>query len=135
MFGSDLLVGPLFDDANSRDMYLPPGNWIDYQTGRTYAGGWHRIEAGKIPVILLVRDGSVIPHIKLAQSTRFMDWSELELRVFASKDRAGQAWVCLPGDTAPSRIDLNYEEGAYRIATNPFGSRVRFRIVQGNYSK
>jgi alpha-D-xyloside xylohydrolase len=135
MFGSDLLVGPLFDDANSRDMYLPPGNWIDYQTGRTYAGGWHRVEAGKIPVILLVRDGSVIPHIKLAQSTRFMDWSELELRVFASKDRAGQAWVCLPGDTAPSRIDLNYEEGAYRIATNPFGSRVRFRIVQGNYSK
>jgi len=39
------------------------------------------MEAGDIPIVVLVREGSVVPHIKLAQSTQFMDWSELELRI------------------------------------------------------
>ncbi|HYD55002.1 MAG TPA: alpha-xylosidase, partial [Gemmatimonadaceae bacterium] len=35
LFGSDLLVAPLFaDGATSRRVYLPPGSWIDYQTRR-----------------------------------------------------------------------------------------------------
>ena len=50
LFGSDLLVAPLMHEGvNSRQVYLPPGNWIDYQSGQSYAGGWHKIEAGKIP--------------------------------------------------------------------------------------
>jgi len=79
----------------SRDVYLPPGTWIDYQTGKSYAGGWRKIEAGKIPILLLVRDGIVLPHIALAQSTAQMDWSRLELAVFA-KDapKAGGRSVC-----------------------------------------
>ena len=44
--------------ATGRDVYLPAGQWIDYQTGKLYAGGWHKIEAGPIPVVMLVRDGA-----------------------------------------------------------------------------
>ncbi|MGD8786405.1 MAG: alpha-xylosidase, partial [Phycisphaerales bacterium] len=72
LFGSDILVAPLLESVNSRDVYLPPGWWIDYQTGNVYAGGWHHIKAGDIPVVVLVRDGTVIPHIGLAQSTAQM---------------------------------------------------------------
>jgi alpha-D-xyloside xylohydrolase len=40
-------------DARKRNgranVYLPPGTWIDYQTGKNYSGGWQHIEAGKIP--------------------------------------------------------------------------------------
>lgn len=51
LFGSSLLVAPLFEaNATGRDVYLPAGTWIDYQTGKVYCGGWHRIEAGAIPV-------------------------------------------------------------------------------------
>jgi alpha-D-xyloside xylohydrolase len=32
---------------------------------------------------MLVRDGTVLPHIALAQSTLQMDWSQLDLVVFA----------------------------------------------------
>ena len=40
MFGSDLLVAPLFDEKPSRRVYLPPGDWIDYQSGKvTKANG------------------------------------------------------------------------------------------------
>ena len=55
-----------------------------------YAGGWHRIEAGKIPVVMLVRDGTVLPHIALAQSTQKMDWSKMDLAVFAKNMTGGQ---------------------------------------------
>ena len=48
MFGSALLVAPLFEAGDSRKVYLPPGTWIDYQTGKVYPGGqWHQIAAGQ----------------------------------------------------------------------------------------
>jgi alpha-D-xyloside xylohydrolase len=46
------------------EMFISPeGKWIDYQTRKVYEGGLHRMRAGKIPVVVLVRDGTVIPHI------------------------------------------------------------------------
>jgi alpha-D-xyloside xylohydrolase len=135
MFGSDLMVGPLFDDGGSRDLYLPPGNWIDYQTGKSYEGGWHHIEAGGIPVILLVRDGAVIPHIKLAQSTKFMDWGELELRVFSQEKDAGETWICLPDDAAPKKIVLERDNGSFTVKNNPYEKQARFRIEEAFQSK
>jgi len=42
MFGEDILVAPLMEDVPERNVYLPPGLWIDYQSGETYEGpGWH----------------------------------------------------------------------------------------------
>ena len=69
LFGSQILVAPLLESGmTGRTVYLPEGKWIDYQTEKVYEGGWHRIEAGSLPIIMLVRDGSVLPHLKLAQS-------------------------------------------------------------------
>lgn len=48
----------------------------------------YRSEAGDIPIIVLVRDGAVIPYIALAQSTADMDWSAIELRIFAVESSA-----------------------------------------------
>ena len=135
MFGSDLLVGPLFDDRLSRDMYLPPGNWIDYQSGESFSGGWHQIEAGEIPVILLVREGAVIPHIELAQSTKFMDWSKLELRVYAREHNEAGVWVCLPDEKTPSKVELRRENDLFIIQSNPYGNKVRFRVEEVFHSK
>jgi len=70
LFGADILVAPLFEaQTTGRDVYLPQGQWIDYQTGKVYPAGWHRIEAGRIPVVMLVREGSVIPQMQAALST------------------------------------------------------------------
>jgi alpha-glucosidase len=39
MFGPDLLVAPVvWEGEDSRDVYLPAGEWFDYWTGRKYAG-------------------------------------------------------------------------------------------------
>jgi alpha-D-xyloside xylohydrolase len=85
LFGSDLLVAPMFESGNLRKVYVPPGKWIDYQSGRVYEGAkWHEIALGQIPVVLLVKDHSVLPIIKVAQSTKDMDWDNIELRVFST---------------------------------------------------
>ena len=82
MFGSKMLVAPLLESGNSRSVYLPKGKWIDYQNGKVYEGGYQTIEAGKIPAIILVKDGSVIPHAPLVQRTDQIDWNAVEMREY-----------------------------------------------------
>ncbi len=82
-FGRDLLVAPLMEETTGRQVYLPPGKWIDYQTRRAYEGGqWHHVEADVIPCVLFVRDGAILPHIPLAQSTSNIQWDQVEGVVF-----------------------------------------------------
>ncbi len=61
MFGANLLVAPILETGkNSRKVYLPPGAWIDYQTGKTYDGArWHEVPVGEIPIILPVKHHTV----------------------------------------------------------------------------
>lgn len=98
LFGSQILVAPLLESGmTGRTVYLPEGKWIDYQTEKVYEGGWHRIEAGSLPIIMLVRDGSVLPHLKLAQSTAEMDWSKMSLKVYSADKKQAEDWfVYLP---------------------------------------
>ena len=88
----------MFEKVTKRDVYLPPGQWIDYQTGKVFSGGWHNIEAGKIPIVVLVKEGSVIPHIALAQSTAQMDWTKLDLVVYATDSQKVNGLICMPSD-------------------------------------
>ena len=98
MFGSQMLVAPLLESGNSRDVYLPMGKWIDYQTGKVYEGGYQTIEAGKIPAIILVRDGSLIPHAPLAQRTDEIDWDKIELKGYKADARKCTGLLFKPGD-------------------------------------
>ncbi len=85
LFGSQLLIAPLFEEENERKVYLPPGGWIDYQSGAVYEGpGWQVMKAGSIPIILLVRGGSIIPHAPLAQSTEKIDWNKVSFEQYVS---------------------------------------------------
>ena len=98
MFGSQMLVAPLLESGNSREVYLPKGKWIDYQTGRVYEGGYQTIVAGPIPAVILVRDGSLIPHAPLAQRTDEIDWNNLELKAYKADAKTCSGLVYKPGD-------------------------------------
>jgi alpha-D-xyloside xylohydrolase len=128
-FGSDLLVAPLFESADHRTVYLPPGTWIDYQTGRSYAGAaWYDIRSGAIPIVLLVRGNSVIPHIAVAQNTAAMNWNDIELRVFATTSAPVTGLFALP-DGGLQSLELRPAGGAYSLARDPMAGRIRWRIT------
>ncbi len=129
LFGSSLLVAPLLHEgSNSRDVYLPPGSWIDYQNGRSYNGGWHKIEAGKIPIIMLVKDGTILPHIGLAQSTSQMDWSKLELVVYSKDSQSAQGLVCLPSDNKLHPLAVEKQEEGFKLTADPLVGPVTWTI-------
>ncbi|MDR0973633.1 MAG: DUF4968 domain-containing protein [Prevotellaceae bacterium] len=100
MFGSRILVAPMFTPGQSRQVYLPAGKWIDYQSGKVYtgSGNYQEIPVGEIQAVILVRDGSILPHIKLAQSTKEMDWSKLALKVYSVDVKEATGQVCLPSE-------------------------------------
>jgi alpha-D-xyloside xylohydrolase len=118
------------ENSRARDVYLPPGNWTDYQTGKSYGGGWHRIEAGAIPIIMLVREGTDLPHIDLAQSTQQMDWTKMDLAVFAKNMTEAKALICLPSDGRLVEIKLTRKDGALRLDKNPLDGKVLFGVQE-----
>ena len=99
MFGSQILVAPLLESGTSRMCYLPAGKWIDYQSGKVYEGGYRNIATGKIPCVILVRDGSIIPHAPLAQRTDQIRWDKIEMKHFRSADNVKCSGIVYrPGD-------------------------------------
>ncbi|MDJ1470421.1 glycoside hydrolase family 31 protein [Xanthocytophaga flava] len=129
LFGSEMLVAPLFESGlRSRNVYLPQGQWIDYQTGKVYAGGWHTIEAGELDIILLVRDGAMLPHIKLAQSTAEMDWTNLDLVVYSANGNTAKGIVCLPTDNVVKTVNLTKKGNAFAVDKDPLNGRVKWKV-------
>lgn len=124
LLGSDLLVAPLIEADDERGVYLPPGEWIDYQSGQQYSGaGWHRITTGPVPVILLVRGGAVIPHTEPAQHTGDLDWSRIELRAFGEIASGTTVPFALPdGPLHPVLVEA---DGSVR--GDPLGGRVQWQ--------
>jgi alpha-D-xyloside xylohydrolase len=130
MFGSDLLVAPLIEEGAERRVYLPPGAWIDYQTGKVYRGAeWHRISAGQIPIILMVRDHAVIPHITPAQSTSEMNWSDIELKVFSTDLSSATGLFSLPQGKLQT-LNLDADRRGFALKDDPLRGQVKWRITR-----
>ncbi|WP_418698841.1 TIM-barrel domain-containing protein [Bacteroides sp.] len=123
MFGSQILVAPLLESGiTSRTVYLPQGKWIDYQTAKVYEGGWHTIEAGSLPIVMLVRDGSVLPHLKLAQSTAEMDWSKINLKVYSADKKQAEGIICLPTDNRIQKVTVDCQKGKPQLLNKVEGT-------------
>ena len=105
MFGSQILVAPLLESRDSRTCYLPKGKWIDYQTGKVYEGGYQTIKVGEIPAVILVRDGSLIPHVPLAQRTDQIQWDKVEWKAYKADAKKCTGLLFKPGDTSLQRIE------------------------------
>ena len=124
LFGADILVAPLFEaQTTGRNVYLPQGQWIDYQTGKLYPAGWHRIEAGPIPIVMLVREGAVIPQMQAALSTSRLDWSKLEMVVYAAGAQNAQGLVCLPSDHVLHKVEAARRGGGFALAADPLAGK------------
>ena len=83
MFGENILVAPMLENGNSRNVYLPGDDkWIDYQTGNVFNPGWNNIDCGELPIVIMVKDGSALPHVSVAASTNEIDWDNIEWKKY-----------------------------------------------------
>jgi len=112
MFGDALLAAPVVTrDAASKTIYLPPGEWFDYATGKSYAGP----QSIRIPVDALtwadipifVRSGSIVATQPIEQYVGQHPIPEYTLDIFPSQTTAVFTTYSDDGET------YNYEKGEY----------------------
>lgn len=63
-FGNEFLVAPIITpNSNTRQVYLPAGNWLDFWTSARHVGGqtitWTNDNLARMP--LFVREGAIVP--------------------------------------------------------------------------
>lgn len=77
---------------------------------------------------MLVRDGAVIPHIRLAQSTSQMDWGELELVVFSAEAAEGRGLVSLPSTSTLHTLRSERRENGFVLIEAPLHGEASWTI-------
>ncbi|SEE79444.1 RICIN domain-containing protein [Ruania alba] len=132
--GDDFLVAPVYEDATTRDgIYLPEGTWIDYWTGRVYAGNQtlndYPAPLERLP--LFVRAGAIVP--MFPEGT--MDWAEglaadqLDLDIYPqgtssftlyADDGRTQAWA--DGESAEQEFSVQAPESGRGPVTVTLGA-------------
>ncbi|WP_169082564.1 TIM-barrel domain-containing protein [Paenibacillus sp. PL91] len=107
MIGDSLLVAPLVEGESEREVLLPSGSWIGFETGEQYKGGGViRVRAELATIPIFVRDGAVIPMMaSLPHALRPGEQAPLEFVHFGS-----EAGSCLLYDD--DGVSLDHEKGA-----------------------
>lgn len=70
LVGKELLVAPVVEQgAVTKDIYLPEGEWIDFNNGKTKHKGeqWITVDAPLNTIPVFVKKGSIIPQMPVMQ--------------------------------------------------------------------
>src|SRR5579884_908223 len=109
LMGDSLLVAPLFAGETERRVYLPAGDWYDFETGERYeGGGWIVVAAGLEKIPAFARDGAIVPLMPpLPHTPRAGEVVPLEIRHYGTAP--GRFWLYDDdGET------FAYERGEYQ---------------------
>ena len=107
LFGNNLLVAPMLEDGTGRDVYLPgKDKWIDYQTGKVYNPGWNHIDCGELEIVIMVKDGSAIPHVPVAQCTDQLKWDKVTWKQYKADKKTAEGLLCLPSDGKLQKVSF-----------------------------
>jgi alpha-D-xyloside xylohydrolase len=80
-------------------------------------------------VVLLVKNHSVLPQVKVAQSTQDIDWKDVELRVFSTDNTPLSGLFALP-DGALQPVRLRFNGNSFALADDPLRGKVQWRITR-----
>lgn len=87
LFGKEFLVAPVVEEkADSRSVYLPKGNWLDYSDpNRSFEGGRtidYAVDLETVP--LFVKEGAIIPKMPVMQYVGEIENAAMILELFPS---------------------------------------------------
>ncbi|MEZ4561230.1 MAG: glycoside hydrolase family 31 protein [Thermomicrobiales bacterium] len=124
MYGPALLAAPVYSWGKQRQVWFPPGEWIDFDSGTAYRGPQTtRVPAPIEKLPLFVRSGSVIP----LREDRATD--VLTLRLFAG-DAPEPSTIRLRDQT-----EISFEPGATGGRLTITGPVRRYRLQMPHASR
>lgn len=119
LYGPNLLVAPVYSWGTSRQVWFPPGEWIDFFSGERYRGpSIARVPAPLDKLPLFVRAGSLLP---LRSEPNIDEAESLDLLLYPG----GSCRVGLRDAT----LLLVTEEGAGRGKIEMAGPSRRYRLL------
>jgi alpha-glucosidase (family GH31 glycosyl hydrolase) len=117
LLGRSLLVAPVLDERDERDVFLPEGTWVDFWSGERLEGGrWRRVHAPLDVLPLFVRGGTVLPLGPVVQHVGERPLDPLEVQLHALED--GAAGYRLVDDEGPS-ITISVQDGEVTVEGAP----------------
>jgi alpha-glucosidase (family GH31 glycosyl hydrolase) len=134
-FGDEMLVAPVLDASGNRTVYLPPGEWIDFFSGKRHDGGTSITDhyaVDETPVF--VREGAIIPEQPASDYSNAKPLDKLIVNIYGS----GHGDFDLYEDDGAS---LGYAQGQYAITsmhyvTHKDGShQLTIAPAKGTYDK
>jgi alpha-glucosidase len=131
LFGSDLLVAPIFRAGDtSRHVYLPAGTWHDWRSGEVMTGRrWISASAPLSSIPLYARGGSVIPLWPEAPLST-MDYfpERIELHVFVPEED-GETVSFLQEDDGRT---FAFQEGRFLLTKFAVCRRHQELVIRGS---
>ena len=142
MLGPSILVAPVLLGTNnapaeSRDIYLPQGHWVDMDDGQTYPGGqWLRnfpAPLAKLPRFALA--GAIIPKAPAATSVSDPAWNSM--RIFELYPATvSSSYTLYDDDGVSNDYRLNGAFARTPIAMSPAAGQLRITVgpTNGHYT-
>ncbi|MBW4050943.1 MAG: DUF5110 domain-containing protein [Proteobacteria bacterium] len=124
--GDEMLVAPVLQAGGERTVYLPPGKWMNFFTGKRYRGdttftAHYAVDATPV----FVREGAIIPEQAMARGHARAARGKLTVNVYGDGDGRFDNYE-------DDGISLDYERGDYALTPMTYrSSGNRHRLVIG----
>jgi len=130
-FGDTILVAPAESLQRKIEVYLPPGDWYRFSTGKKITGG--RIIKADAPLTSLpvfIRAGAIIPMQNVIQNTNEKGDGILVINIWQGK--ASTTFTYYEDDG----LTYDYQQGVFHkriISVDPKKRTITFSKVEGTY--
>jgi len=132
LLGQDLLVAPVdVEDAVTRSVYLPHGDWIGLEDGKKYVGGSTTTVSAPVDCIpVFVRAGAIIPMAPAnMMSSGEKPWNPITLDIYPHGDSSFTMY-------SDDGLTTAFEQGEYTLTSfrcqEKTGRSITFTIEESN---
>ncbi len=119
LFGEAMLVAPILNEDNERDIYLPEGVWTDFWDHRQYRGKqWIHYQAGLDKLPIFIKPGAIIPMGPVMNYIDEKECDPITLDLYPEKGQSGFQIADIDQSRIAVSMDASEDEIKVTIAPN-----------------
>ncbi len=127
LFGRNLLIAPILTQEDSRKIYFPGGEWVDFWTYRRYPPHtWVEYNCGVEKIPVFIRAGSMIPFGPETQCISDGPLAALSLLIVPDTNNTIEPFELI--DEKKVRIEAHFTNHRLSIRFSEPLSKVQFRV-------
>ena len=126
LIGNDLLVCPVMGEGSEREVYLPEGDWYDFNSNKKYTGGQsYTVNFSIDEIPLFIRSGSIIPFAKPVQYISKETIFDITCHVYGDEPRSFELFE-------DDGVSYQYEQNRFNAVLLSYDKKGKAKRT-GNY--